>query len=427
MERLGIPTVTIATTEFLGLSKNTALSQGAADMCFLVVAHPMGMIPLGDIQKKAKDAFPEILKAATEWKPVAKLPPMKPPYPAERFTFKGTVEDLNKFFFEKGWSLGLPIIPPTPERVAKMLKGTSHKPDEVVWIVPPRMGALTVELVAVHAVMAGCKPEYLPVILAAIEAMSEPIYNWRGATTTTGTVGPMLLINGPIVKELGIAYGQGAAAGGYHPNVSIGYTINLIGDIIGGSKSPEVDKSTFGSPADIVAWVFGENEDANPWESYAVEHGFKPTDNVITMKNVYPTIDMPDHSSSTPEAHMTWWKHRVTPLGSPLCLKPGEFFFVLAPEQARMLAKAGWTKDKFRKTLWKEARAPLSTWGTGTEMCGIGPVPKEFSPATPDTLIPITLTPEEIEIVVAGGSGKHSQVFTPGQGMAVSKLVDKWK
>lgn len=409
------------------MAKETALSQGAADACFVIVSHPMGMISPIEIRKKAENLFPEILKAATEWKPIAKLPPMKSPYPAERFKFKGTAENIQKLFFEKGWSLGLPVIPPTPEAVAKMLKGTSHRPDEVVWIVPPRMGVLTVELVAVHAVMAGCKPEYMPVILASIEAMSEPKYNWRGATTTTGTIGPMVLINGPIVKEVGIAFGTGAAAGGYHPNVSIGYAINFIGDIVGGSKSPEVDKSTFGSPADIVAWVFGENEDANPWESYAVEHGFKPTDNVVTVKNVYPTIDMADHSSSTPEAHMKWWRYVVSPLGRPSCDNPGEYFFVLAPEQAHMLAKAGWKKEDFRKTLWRDARAPLSAWSTGTGMCGMAPVPKEFLPVTLDTLIPITRKPEDIEVVVAGGPGKHSQFFTPGHGRAVSKLIDKWK
>lgn len=398
-------------------------------MSLVVVPHPMGQVSKEAIRAKADAAFPEILKAATQWKPTAKLPPPEPAYPAKRFKLRGTAEDVNKFFFQKGWSLGLPIIPPTPERVKAMLKGTSHRPDEVVWLVPPRKGVLTVELVAVYAVMAGCKPEYMPLILAGLEAMAEPVYNWLGATTTTGTIGAMMLVNGPIVKELGIAYGTGAAAGGYHPNVSIGYTLNLIGDIVGGSKAPDVDKSTLGSPADIVAYVFGENEDANPWKSYAVENGFKPTDNVVTMKNVYPSIDMPDHTSSTPEAHLKWWSHVVSPLiGIPLCC-PGfrPYFIILAPEQANMIAKAGWTKNDFKQTLWKSTRVPLSEWSTGEKMCGIAPVPKELQPSTLDTLIPITLTPDDIDIVVAGGAGKHSQYFVPGHGVAVSKRIDPWK
>jgi hypothetical protein len=390
----------------------------------------MGQISREAIRAKADAAFPEILKAATQWKPTAKLPPMDPVYPAKRVKIKGTVEGVNKFFFEKGWSLGLPVVPPTPERVNAMLKGTSHRPDELVWIVPPRKGALTVELVAVYAVMAGCKPEYMPVILAGIEAMAEPVYNWLGGTTTTGTIGPMMVVNGPIVKELGIAYGTGAAAGGYHPNVSIGYALNLIGDVIGGSKAPNMDKSTLGSPADIVAYVFGENEAANPWEAYAVEKGFKPTDNVVTMKNVYPSIDMPDHTSSTAEAHMKWWSHMVNPLlAIPLCLGPTQlpYFIVLAPEHAKLLANAGWKKNDFRQALWKSTQRPLSEWSTGEKMCGIAPVPKEFQPATLQTMIPITPKPEDIDIIVAGGSGKHSQYFIPGHGMAVSKRIDRWR
>jgi hypothetical protein len=391
----------------------------------------LGGVPLNEARAKADQDFADILEAATTWKPRQSEITLQetPVQPLERITVEGTHRDVNKVFFEQGWSLGLPIMPPTPEAVEDMLNGTSHKPDEVLWVVPPRMGLLTVELVAVHAVMAGCGPAYMPVILSAIEAMSEPEYNWEGAATTTGTIGPMLLVNGPIVKALGIAYGQGAAGSGYHPNASMGYAINLIGYIVGGSKPPDIDKSTFGSPGDIVAWVFGENEDESPWASYAVEHGFKPTDSVVTVKNVYPTVDMPDHTSSTPEQYLRWWRYVLNPLMHiPLCCANEPYFIVLCPEHAKMLAGGGWTKDKFRRALWENTSAPLSAFSTGNEMCGIGPVPEEFRPATPDTRIPITLKPEGIEIVVAGGVGKHSQYFAPGQGKkAVSKLVDLWK
>ncbi|MGD0282624.1 MAG: UGSC family (seleno)protein, partial [Dissulfurispiraceae bacterium] len=134
------------------------MSQGVADMSFVVVPHPMGGIPGEEITQKARDAFPAILNAATKWKPVAEMPPWKPTYPAETFLLKGTGDDINTLFFERGWSLGLPLVSPTPEKVREMLKGTSRKPDEVLGQVPPRMGSLTVELVATHAVMAGCKP-----------------------------------------------------------------------------------------------------------------------------------------------------------------------------------------------------------------------------------------------------------------------------
>jgi hypothetical protein len=172
LERLGIPTVTVSSSEFIGLAKDTAIGQGAADMSFVVVPHPMGMIPLGEIRKKAEMVFPEIMRMATEWKPEPKLPPVKPVYPVERLTLEGDIEEINRTLFDKGLSLGLPIIPPTPERVEKMLKGSTRRPTEVLGMVPPRMGALTVEVVAIHAVMAGCKPEYMPVLIAALRSFT---------------------------------------------------------------------------------------------------------------------------------------------------------------------------------------------------------------------------------------------------------------
>ena len=316
LEKLGIPTVTISSSEFVSLAKDTALGQGATDLSFVTVPHPMGMIPLTEIQKKAEIVFPEILRGATEWKPEAKLPPIKPVYPAEKIKFKGTIEEVNASFFEKGLSLGLPIIPPTPERVAKMLRGTTRKANEVLGMVPPRMGALTVELVAIHAAMSGCKPEYMPILIAALEALLDPRANWRGLTTTTATSAILVIVNGPIVFEVGIASRQGAAGSGHHANASIGYAINLIADIVGGSKPPSPDKSLLGGPGDFVCWIFGENQLALPqgWEPYHISRGFEKTDSVVTIMGIYPPVDNIDHWSVTPEEHVNWWANLVTPL-----------------------------------------------------------------------------------------------------------------
>ena len=129
---------------------------------------------------------------------------------------------------------------------------------------------------------------------------------------------------------------------------------------------------------------------------------------------------------------MRWWSHVVSPLlAIPLCLNPTSnqfpYFIVLAPEHAKMLANAGWEKNDFRQGLWKSTRVPLSEWSTGDKMCGIAPVPKELQPATSETLIPITPKPEDIDIIVAGGPGKHSQYFIPGHGIAIRKRIDPWK
>ena len=432
MERLGIPTVTIATTEFISLAKDTALSQGAADACFVVVPHPMGMIPLAEIRKKADDAIPEILKAATQWKPVAKLPPMKAAYPAERFKFRGTGEDVSRLFFDKRWSMGLPIIPPTPERVAKMLKGTTRKPNEVIGLIPPRMGVLTVELVAAHAVMADCKPEYMPVLITALEALLAPETNWRGAGTTTGTTAILVIVNGPIVKEVGIAYEQGSAGKGHHANASIGYALNLITYTVGGSRPPTPDKGTLAAPSDFTGWIFGENEDALPkgWEPYHVDRGFKKTDSVVTVMGIYPPVENIDHWSVTAEEYINWWAHLVnglTGVGGPCAPNTLEqpHIIGLGPEHAQTVAGAGWTKAQFQKSFWEQARIPLSAWPKGSP--GFEVLGKMLGQSlTPETPIPITLKPEDLYVVIAGGTGKHSHFFAPFPGcLPVSKAVEK--
>jgi len=431
LERLGIPSVTVVTSQFITLAKATALAESVPDACFVLVTHPMGMIPQTDIIKKAEEAFPEILRMSTEWQPSERAISIKPAYPAERFTFTGTIEDVNKLLLEKEWSLGLPVFPPASEHLAGMLKGTNRKPDEVIGQVPPRMGCLTVELVAAHAVMAGCKPEYMPLLISALEALLAPEANWRAALTTTGTTESVVIVNGPIVQEIGLARGQGAAGKGHHPNATIGYAINLIAYIVGGSKPPSIDKSTLGSPADFVCWVFGENEDELPsgWKPLHVERGFRKQDSVVTVMACYPPIDNIDHYSVTPGEHVKWWSYLISPLqniGGPCrpIMMTQNPIVAMGPEHAQLIASEGWSKDDFRQALWEQARIPLSAWPAGCpEMKNFTDI---FGQVSPDSMIPITFKPEQFLIVLAGGSGKHSHYFPPFLGcFPVSKLVVK--
>jgi hypothetical protein len=312
-----------------------------------------------------------------------------------------------------------------------MLKGTSRRPEEVVGRVPPRMGGLTIELVATHAVMAGCKPSYMPLLIAALEALLDPIANWRGVTTTTATSAAMVIVNGPIVKEIGLASGQGAAGKMHHANASIGYAINLSLGIVGGSKPPTPDKSILGGPADFVCWIFGENEDKLPagWKPFHVDRGFKESDSVVTVMGIYPPVDNIDHWSITPEEHVNWWGHLVTPLlsiGGPCWITQMEqpHLIGLGPEHAQLVVGAGWTKDQFRKALWEKARIPFSAWPKGCPNTDL--FLKKFGKVTPDTLVPFTFKPEDLYVVIAGGYGKHSHFFAPFPGcFPVSRIVQK--
>ena len=417
------------TYPFLDLAKTVAVAENVTNACFIAVPHPMGMIFPSEVKKKAEVSFEEILEMAIDWQPSSEVTPNKPAYPAERFELTGTVEEVNKYFLAKEWSLGLPILPPTPERVIEMLRGTRRKPDEVLGLIPPRMGALTVELAAAHAVMAGCKPEYMPVLIAAVEGLLVPEVNWRGSLATTGTTQFVVIVNGPCVKEVGIGYGQGAAGKGHHANGAIGYAINLIAYTVGGSKPPSIDKSTLASPSDYVCWVFGENEGALPsgWEPLHVQRGFKRSDSAVTVMCTYPPIENIDHWSATPEEHLRWWHYIITPLhgvggpASTVAMKQNPIV-AIGPEHAQLIASAGWTEKKFRQAFWEQTRIPLSAWPDGCP--GFKVLRETFGPVSPDTLIPITLKPEQFLIAIAGGDGKHSHYFPPFPGSHVgSKLV----
>ncbi len=429
VEKLGIPTVTAVSTEFEALARSSAQSFGVAEMCMVPVPHPMGMIPLEEIRAKADTVFPELLKGATEWKPSgAKLAERKPTYPAEVFEFEGSEVDVNDLFFKNGWSLGLPIIPPTPERVAEMLKGTSHKPDEVLGLMPPRVGAVTVELVAVHAVMAGCKPEYMPILLAGTSALANEAY--RSGTTTTHPTAPYFIVNGPIRDEIGLAYGVGAAGPEYKANVSISMALNSIAEVIGGSKPPDGDKATLGWPGNTLPVVIGENEEANPFGPLHVEKGFKKEDNILTVQlgaDIPSNIN--DHNSVKGEDLLTVIASEMKRGGqNSRFLSKTDVMVILSPEHAATLYNDGWTsKDKIRQFLFEAARNPVK-WQPAAGASQIG---KDVlgTPATPDTLAPIVAGPEYIQILVAGGPGKHSQYVGtgPSGGKLVSVKIDDWK
>ena len=421
VEKIGIPTVTASSEQFVGLAMSTVKSLGLPDMAFVEVEHPMGMIPLDEIRARADVAFPKIVQMATKWKPnLTAVQKITPAYPAERIKFRGTYDAFNKMFYDKGWSIGLPIIPPTPEKVAAMLKGTTRKPGEIVWTVPPRMGQLTVELVAAYGVMAGCKPEHMPLLLAVVKALSHPDYDWRGSTSTTASTNPVIIINGPILDELGIGYSTGALGGEMPVNIAVGYFINLVGDIIGGSVPPVNDKSTLGSRADLVAIVVGENEKANPWkQSYAVEYGFKPTDNVVTAYSSYMGSNNIDHSSVKSAHLLNTIAAGIAGAGSGItsCLtrmdvgyastNKVKFVYVfLGPEHADTIYRDFKTKKATSEYLVKKTALPF--WMYAPDICI---PPKEFGPYDENTLIPRFTAAEQVRIIVTGGPGKQSQIW----------------
>jgi hypothetical protein len=428
IERLGVPTVTLITLPFKEMAATVPLAEGFSEACFVEISHPIGMLQASAVRKKAEEAIDDVIVALTEWHPSAETSSNGTAYPAASFEFSGGMEDLNAHFMDRNWSLGLPVIPPTQYLVKKMLTGTSRKPEEVLGSVPPRMGILTVELIAVYAVMAGCRPEYMPVLISAFEGFLTPKANFRLALSGTGTSQLVVIVNGPVVEEIGIAYGQGAAGKGHHPNGSIGYAINLIAYSVGGSRPPAIDRSTLGSPADYVCWVFGENEKALPesWKPLHEEMGFQRSESVVTVMACYPPIENMDHWSTSCEEHIRWWGGIVSPLHNmggptvPLIMKQNPII-ALGPEHGNLIASENWSKDDFRKAFWENTRIPLSTWPSA---CKSESLHEMLGPVTAGSMIPVTVNPDQLFIVMAGGEGKQSHYFAPMPGaFPVSKLV----
>lgn len=383
------------------------------------------MIPKNEVVAKADKAFPDIVKAAISWKPTKdQAVKQQAPYPAARMKFKGTYADVNQMFSTRKWSLSLPIVPPTPDKVAAMLKGTQRKPSEVLWVVPPRQGMLTVELVAVLGVMAGAKPEHMPLLIATVEAFKDPGANFRGATTTTAATYPLVIISGPVVEQLGLNYGTGTAGGENPVTNALGYFVNLMGDVVGGSVPPNMDKSTHGSSADLVATVFTENAAANPWgQSFGEYQGFKKTDSVVTVVECYPPSANIDHDATTGPGLLNTFATGILGVASGIASCESEFggnastnynycsfvMLMVSPEHATTMHQDFKTLRGVQEYLVKECVMPFKRYTPAN--CKVNAQNKPG--LTPDTLVARFTKPESIHVVVTGGAGKQSQIWTP--------------
>ncbi|MFC2005957.1 hypothetical protein ACFLVG_03235, partial [Chloroflexota bacterium] len=241
----------------------------------------------------------------------------------------------------------------------------------------------------------------------------------------------VVVVNGPVIQELKLANEQGAAGKGHHPNAAIGYAINLLAYTAGGSRPPSIDKSTLASPADFVCWIFGENEDKLPagWKPLHEDRGFKKSDSVVTVMVGYPPVENIDHWSITPQEHVRWWSHLISPMMNmsgpchPAVLELSPIL-AIGPEHAQTIVSGGWTKDDVRQALWEQARIPMSAWPD--ECRDTKKLTDIFGPLTPESMIPITFRPEQFLVALAGGYGKQSHYFAPFPGsLAISKLVTK--
>jgi hypothetical protein len=406
----------VVSSEFWSLAQTEAQSRGVRDLPLVQVPHPVGTISLDALRAVAEstvDALAEKLLRSNGAHSLARAISSAdgegltaailsaPSDPAEMFSF----------LFERGWTDGLPVLPPTISAVQRMVAAGGKKADAVIGVIPPLNGVATVEKIAVNAVMAGCLPEYFPLVLAAVRTMTCPDYNLDGLQTTTGNIAPLAIVNGPCRNTLAINYGANVLGQGWRANATIGRAIRFVLTNIGGARPGGFDKSTVGQPAKFT-FCFAENEAENPWEPLHVERGLGCECDTIHMfgaSGIYSAVDMASRSA---KGLLKTFALTMTG-GLASGVTSTEVLWVICPEHAAILARDGYSKTKLRAALFAQARVPYDKIADeNLELLGKRR-PLWFKPGAPRE-VGVVDRPEDIWLVVAGGAGAKS-AYIPGR------------
>ena len=277
----------------------------------------------------------------------------------------GDAEDPVEACFDRGWTDGLPVVPPTPERVLRMLAGTTRAPGEVLGMVPPDLARCTVEKVAINAVMAGCKPEYMPLVLAAVEAALIDEFGMHGVLCTTMFCGPMLIVNGPLGRAVGVNSGVNALGQGHRANASIGRALQLVIRNVGGGRPGEVDRSTLGTPGKY-SFCFAENE-IPEWEPLHVQRGFAREASTVTLFAGEGVQGVVDQKSRTPESLAKSFAACLRVVDHPKLAMAGDAVLVVSPDHCRVFLEAGWSKARLLDELTRLLTVPAEQLLAGAD------------------------------------------------------------
>jgi hypothetical protein len=319
----------------------------------------------------------------------------------------GDVEAFNRWAMENRWSDGLPLLPPTPQRVEQAVRASGRDASEVVMRVPPNWADATVEKVAANAVMAGCPPHCMPIVVAALQALAHPACNLYGSQATTHCCTAMVMVSGPLAAQAGMHWGSGAFGPGLHSNGAIGRAVRLALQNIGGAYAGEADRSTQGGPAKYT-FCFAENEVDSPWPPLRVDLGFAPEDSTVTVLSAEAPHNINDHVSDEPRGLLLTFAQTIATMGknNAYC-RNSDYLVAFGPEHAAILGRHGWSRRDVQSFLYERARIPYRLW-SAAGMIGMLPMPHHFTGADGDFMVPMTDRPEDVLLFVAGGPGRHS-------------------
>jgi len=319
----------------------------------------------------------------------------------------GPLEDEAESMYDRGWTDGLPVVPPTESRVLRMLSGTGLDPQEVVAVVPPDLIECTVEKVAINAVLAGCRPEYLPVVLAAVRAACTDEFNAHGVLATTMPVGPIVIVNGPVRRRIGMNSGVNVLGQGNRANSTIGRALQLVIRNVGGGRPGGVDRATHGNPGK-VGLCFAEDEEGSPWEPFHVSQGFEAATSTVTLFAGEGSRGLVDQLSREPESLARSFAACLRTVQHPKLPAGFDAVFVIGPEHARVFRTAGWSRADLLHRLEELLLLP------GSELVrGAGGIAEGVAPALRDTSVP-KFRPGGLLLVHAGGGAGFFSTIIAG-------------
>jgi len=317
----------------------------------------------------------------------------------------GEDEDEIEAIYERGWTDGLPVVPPTQRRVLRMLGGTTRDAKEVIGLCPPNLVPLTVEKVAINAVMAGCKPEYLPVVLAAVEAVLDPAFAMHGVLATTMFVGPVLVVNGPIRRQISMNARGNALGQGNRANATIGRAVQLIIRNVGGGRPQEVDRATLGNPGKYT-YCFAEDEEGSSWDPLSSDFGLARGVSSVTVFAGFGLQGVVDQKSRTPESLARSMAESLKAIHNVKLAPACDAMLVVCPEHERTFRQAGWSKQRLLDELMQLCEIPGDSLVRGVKGIDEG-YPESVAGSTRNKFRPGGL----LIVRAGGGAGMFSGII----------------
>ncbi len=407
LEGRGIPAVVLGTDAFISLARAAAGTHGLPHLGVVTVPHPIGGTDPKLVSGKAETIVDEVLAALTR--------DPAPPAPLTATAGASAVEapdDLDAFqtwAMDARWSDGLVVLPPTAERVARVLGAWAPRRAEVVATLAPLDGRATLEAIAINAALAGAGPEHLPVVVAAVRALARPEFNLNAIQTTTHPCTPLLIVNGPVAARLAISGGPNALGNGHRANAVIGRAVRLVLQNVGGARPGHEDRATLGHPGKF-SYCLAENEAASPWAPLHVERGFPAGASTVTVAGAEAPHNVNDHGSTTAEALLLALAGTAATPGSNNVYLGGNPVVILGPEHAATIAGSGWSKAELKRRLWERARVRLDRF-SAENLARFGVIaPERFVGRPAGADVPWCVQAEDLLVIVAGGPGKHSSV-----------------